>query len=147
MWLGAGLSGLNLVLLVLLYPESNFKRPRVVDDSVPSGSAQLQQHAIASTHATGDEGGSSLELDKPVHEYLETFVPDLAANEQGAAAEALSVSVSNPSFKELLTTVKVDHQTSLWRIAFQPFIFLLSPTVIWAFCAYSVSLSAQIIMM
>lgn len=142
MWLCTGLSGFNLLLLILLYPESNFQRP-APDADRENSSLDIDRQ---------DESLEA-EAEKPIHEHRETMpTHSMTTTTTDLPNDATihgshSVSISDPTFKQILTTVKIDHETSILRIAFQPFIFCLSPTVIWAFCAYSVSLSAQIIMM
>ncbi len=128
MWLCVGLCAANLVLLFFFLPESNFTRDTEHSQAV----------SAIPVEATPSE-------DKTVAWHIETTQPSsLETQQQGVN----TVVISNPTLTEICWSLpKNNPDVRFWATAVHPFIFLLSPTVLWGIYAYGILVAAQIIMM
>lgn len=134
MWFCVALCGANLILLFFGLPESNFTRPA--------------EHLHAGAPPSVEETDFN---DKAVSSHIEvaeaaaaTISPRLESQQQGVNV----VNISNPSFAEIcLSPPNINHEVRFWATAGHPFIFLLSPTVLWGILAYGILLAAQLMMM
>jgi hypothetical protein len=96
-------------------------------------------------HAVAQQPVQETDLDdKPADSQIEVVAPRLESQQRSANM----VDISNPTFAEIcLSPPRNNKGVRLWATAAHPFIFLLSPTTLWAIYSYGILLSAQIIMM
>lgn len=123
-WVCAALAGCNLVLLYLLYPESNFDRPELpAQDTLPLPAAP---------------GADDLERKPTV----------FAVEDHNRLERVDTVSVVDKPLTSVWTSfITVDHSVSFFRIVLHPLILLLCPDVLYAIFVYGTALASQIILM
>lgn len=119
-WLCAAIAGLNLVLLVLFYPESNFHRPRDAPVSREGSSTETDPEKAVSTHA----------------------------DEHAVSHGAQRVDTTHVPWTSIwFSYVTIDRVVSLPKTIVRPLAFLAFPNVLWAVFVYGTALSAQVILM
>lgn len=119
-WLSAAIAGLNLVLLILFYPESNFHRP----------------HDESSTQARNSSEGDA---EKGTTEHIRE-------RETSHGVQHID-HVQVPWTSIWFSFFTVDKTVNIFKTAVKPLAFLAIPNVLWAVFVYGTALSAQIIMM
>lgn len=119
-WLSAAIAGLNLVLLILFYPESNFHRP----------------HDEPSTQA---RNSSESDAEKGTTEHIRE-------RETSHGVQHID-HVQVPWTSIWFSFFTVDKTVNIFKTAVKPLAFLAIPNVLWAVFVYGTALSAQIIMM
>lgn len=109
---------LNIVLLVFLFPESNFIRPE--------SSPQMQELQAAADikveEATVAENASDM---PPENEYT----------------------VHTPALREILRPIHCNPDLNFFWSLLSPLKLLVHPSIVWGILTYGISLSPQIIMM
>lgn len=119
-WLSAAVAGLNLVLLMLFYPESNFHRPHEVAASQTGGAPE--DHA--------EKGASESTLEQAPHHGTQ-YVDH----------------VHVPWISIWSSFITVDKTVNIFGAVLRSLAFLAFPNVLWAVFVYGTALSAQIILM
>ncbi|KAL3482686.1 major facilitator superfamily domain-containing protein [Aspergillus germanicus] len=117
-WLCFALAMFNLVLLIFLAPESNFKR---LEPSSPP--QQLQTYPY---HKEGDT----------------TFVEDAAGMTTGEG----DFSIRTPTLREILQPFHYDRDVNFFTASISPLKLLVYPSLLWGILVYGICLSPQIIM-
>ena len=124
-WVSAALAGLNLLLMFLFYPESNFHRPiprSITNRSVENFKNLEQEKSPSSTHIDFDIHQSPYGVQHVDHVHVSW------------------ISIWN-------TFWTVDETVSFRRAMIRPVLFLLYPPVLWAVLVYGAALGAQVILM
>ncbi|KAL3439839.1 major facilitator superfamily domain-containing protein [Aspergillus insuetus] len=116
-WLGFALGMFNALLMVFLFPESNFERPE--PDSPPQ---QLQNYQENKEDAV--------------------FVENAAET----APEGDLYSVRTPSLREILQPIRYNKEASFFKELISPLKLLVYPSLVWAIFVYAICLSPQVIM-
>ncbi|TKA49867.1 hypothetical protein B0A49_12905 [Cryomyces minteri] len=128
-WVSAALAGFNLVVLILLYPESNFHRSHVAKQPTIA----QKEHTVSGADKTK---GFSSQLD--------------SLGENGTTADTHGVQhvdhIRVPWTSIWFSFLRVDHQVSLLTVAVRPLIALIHPAVVWGIFVYGASLAAQVIL-
>lgn len=119
-WLSAAVAGLNFVLLVLFYPESNFHRPQDASMSPEKSSTENDTEKAVSAHATEHAMPHGTQQVDHVHV---------------------------PWTSIWFSFITIDKTISMPKTILRPLAFLASPNVLWAVFVYGTALSAQIILM
>jgi hypothetical protein len=119
-WVSAAMSGFNLLLLFLFYPESNFQRPDLHDaplvaESKP-GALEIESANEASPGPRDSGDQAEYVVDKRLASVWTTFVT-------------------------------VDHSVNFLKVFLRPFVLLLCPDVLFATLLYGITLASQIILM
>ncbi|KGO56982.1 Major facilitator superfamily domain, general substrate transporter [Penicillium expansum] len=117
-WLCVGLAAVNLVLLFIFCPESNFRRPDFEDDG------QIGMKPVGDEEATEKSNTSFVESASTNVEYTVHLLP----------------------FKERLSLIRYNDSINFLKALVDPLRLLRHPSVLWAIYAYGCSLSPQIIM-
>ncbi|KAI5241796.1 MFS general substrate transporter [Aureobasidium subglaciale] len=133
-WLCAALAGFNLLLLIFLYPESNFNRPSIPhpdtlteDTETPYTSGEIKGNMKGDTAHLGFVEPGNDQHDTPIGVQHVDHIP---------------VSWS----RTCLSFFTVDHHVSLLTVAVRPLVVLIHPAVVWAVFVYGTSLAAQVIL-
>ncbi|KAI1450434.1 MFS transporter [Annulohypoxylon stygium] len=124
----AAIAGFDLVAIFFLYPESSFNRP-----PVPATHHPLAQEKVVNEHKEEDDNSDNVENARG----------RLQVN-HGNDSKDWVVSIS---YRQAWTSgFQINKRVNSLKAFGVPFIFLLSPLVIWAVFLYGCSLAAQIIM-
>lgn len=129
-WVSAALAGFNLILLILLYPESNFHRPHV----------EFGDHSATSRTDRGLDKGEELAS------HLDST---MEKGDDGVTGHGIQhVDHIHVPWKSIwFSLFKVDHQVSFVTVAIRPLMSLIHPAVVWGVFVYGVALAAQVILM
>lgn len=119
-WLCVGLAAVNLALLFVFCPESNFRRPDLEHENQIEMQPGLDEEVAQKSNSS--------------------FVENVSTNDPGYTIHLLP-------FKERLSLIRYDNSISFLKTLINPLQLLRSPSVLWAIYAYGCSLSPQIIMM
>ncbi|SPO07008.1 related to MFS transporter [Cephalotrichum gorgonifer] len=121
-WVCMALSGLNLVLLWLFYPESNFHRPEAEVTGEVSEVAPVAQKP------------TTLELDS------------IEANNSGVERIVTVDTVPTKWMNVWTSLITVDGSVNILKVGFRPLVLLLCPDVLFATFLYGTALASQIIL-
>lgn len=117
-WLCLAVAVFNILLLVFLFPESNFQRPDV------------HPHMMQELETVAD-----------CKENESTFVE----NVPGAPPDEYTI--HTPSLWDILPLIRYDEQTNFLLALISPLRLLTHPSILWVIFTYGIALSPQIIMM
>ncbi|KAL4737922.1 major facilitator superfamily domain-containing protein [Aspergillus similis] len=117
MWLCLGLAVFNIMLLVFLFPESNFERPELPP--------QIEELETATDHK---DNATSFFENAPEAPQVDGYV------------------IHRPPLKDILRPFRYNKAASLFVAAVSPLKLLAHPSVLWGIFTYGISLSPQIIL-
>lgn len=131
-WLSAALAGFNLILLILFYPESNFRRP-----PLPTGFGHYSEESQKAANGYGNENSEEKSTESRV-EHSSSIVD---ANDVQHVKY-----IKVPWHSIWFSFIKVDHSVNLLKAFLHPLVFLVYPPVVWAIFVYGAALSSQVIL-
>lgn len=125
-WLSAALSGVNLALLFLFYPESSFHRADDLETppALPRSTSSESKPAALDCENTGESPSGFRN----------------SSSETGYVVNKSLISVWT-SF------ITVDHSVSFFKVCLRPLVLLLCPDVLFATLLYGIALASQLILM
>jgi len=134
-WVSAALAGFNLILLILFYPESNFRRP-----PLPTGHGQ----SSINSQDQGDlHRSESIIEGKSLESRAEMQNPAITDHNNVQHVNHINV----PWRSIWFSFAKLDRSVNLFKAFLHPFVFLAYPQVVWAIFVYGASLASQVILM
>ncbi|KFZ24527.1 hypothetical protein V502_00993 [Pseudogymnoascus sp. VKM F-4520 (FW-2644)] len=131
-WLSAALAGFNLILLILFYPESNFRRP-----PLPT---KFRHHLEESQKAANDYSNDNSE-GKSTESRVEHSLSIVDPNDVQHVKH-----IKVPWHSIWFSFIKVDHSVNFLKAFLHPLVFLVYPPVVWAIFVYGAALSSQVIL-
>lgn len=131
-WLSAALAGFNLILLILFYPESNFRRP-----PLPT---KFRHHSEESQKAANDYSNENNE-GKSTESRVEHSSSIVDPNDVQHVKH-----IKVPWHSIWFSFIKVDHSVNFLKAFLHPLVFLVYPPVVWAIFVYGAALSSQVIL-
>jgi MFS family permease len=123
-WLCFGVAILDLILMFIFYPESNFDRPQESFDQ-----SQILQETYRSAKNENTQSEEFVEDSSPIPPMETTYT------------------IRTPLISEILQPVSYNSDLNFFMAMFEPLKLLAHPSVVWAIFTYAISLSPQVILM